>query len=59
MGSCKECSKDCKYLSRVRSGTLTCNYILVNYEPRGCEAGKNCTKYEKGKRIRLKDDRLW
>lgn len=56
--TCESCKSGCKYISSVR-GTKTCNYILIENEPRGCDPGANCTKYTKGKRIRLNDGMFW
>lgn len=42
----RDCPDDCKYLST--NGVRSCNYILMEYEKRGCKGGKHCKKYRKG-----------
>lgn len=42
----KKCPKDCRYRANA-GGMESCDYILVNYEPRGCEGGKHCKRYKK------------
>ena len=39
--------RSCKYHGVV-SGDLSCDYILVMHERRGCPAGPGCTRYERG-----------
>lgn len=47
----KRC-KTCKYRGSIQSGqTLTCSYILITGKRRGCPAGKDCDKYEKGRKL--------
>lgn len=46
--------KRCKYHTYISSGdhssrSLACYYIGVAGVPRGCPAGDECTKFEKGK----------
>ncbi len=43
----KDCPDDCIY--KVHSGAIdSCDYVLANYEKRGCPGGKDCLKYQKG-----------
>lgn len=45
----KNCPKDCYY--RSKSGaTPICEYILLEFQPRGCTGGKNCKRYTNKKR---------
>ena len=44
-----ECREGCVYASSV-GGLPCCNYLMVERHPRGCPPGKDCTKYEKGKK---------
>lgn len=39
------CPQDCIYICRRYTSFVNCNYIFDVGEPRGCEAGPNCTKY--------------
>ena len=48
--------KTCKYRQPPNSGTGNCNYICITYKRRGCPAGDECTKYEKGPRIEKRED---
>lgn len=45
--SCKYRGSDCGYGN--------CDYILITGHMRGCDP-ENCDKYEKGKRLRWKED---
>lgn len=43
----------CRYntvLSGTLSRVLACGYLLKTGNVRGCKAGNECTKYEKGKK---------
>ena len=46
--------RSCKYHG-VASGELTCDYILVMEESRGCPCGPGCIRYEKGERKKTLD----
>lgn len=41
--------RSCKYHG-VASGDLTCDYIIIMEERRGCPCGPGCTRYEEGER---------
>ena len=41
--------RSCKYHG-VASGDITCDYILIMKERRGCPCGPGCTRYEEGER---------
>lgn len=41
--------RSCKYHG-VASGELTCDYIIIMEERRGCPCGPGCIRYEKGVR---------
>lgn len=44
------CPRDCKYLAKQSvASECSCDYILIENEPRGCKPGNGCTKYVKGK----------
>ena len=44
--------RSCKYHG-VIAGGLTCDYILVMHESRGCPAGPGCIRYERGIRAKV------
>lgn len=46
--------RSCKYHG-VASGDITCDYILDMKKRRGCPAGPDCTKYERGVREKTLD----
>lgn len=52
----KEC-QTCKYRASPFA-VNNCNYIIVMRERRGCPP-ENCTRYEKGKRIKPKSKEEW
>ena len=45
----RECRQDCYYLAK-HTCTKTCDFLLVEGVPRGCDPGKNCTRYKPGRR---------
>lgn len=49
----KKCNRPCKYRSStpVLNG---CDYMYLTGKRRGCEAGKKCTRFEKGSRPRVR-----
>ena len=50
----KSC-KGCKYLYIGSASNLRCcDYLTITGQPRGCPAGKGCTKKEIGKREKEK-----
>lgn len=53
----KKCDRPCKYRSStpVLNG---CDYMYLTGKRRGCEAGKKCTRFEKGERGRNRVDLL-
>lgn len=41
--------EDCIYLSKW-NGMMTCDYILIRHQPRGCDIGrKGCKRYAAGR----------
>lgn len=51
----KQCDRPCKYRSNS-PGTNGCDYMYLTGKRRGCEAGKKCTRFEKGNRPRVRVD---
>lgn len=54
---CTPRCKACKHHTTVTGiihgeGNLACAYIIDTNESRGCPAGDECTKFEKGKTVR-------
>lgn len=45
--------KKCIYHNN-EGGRITCDFILKRLEPRGCEAGLKCTRFESGARKKSK-----
>lgn len=45
MALCDNRCKSCLWANRFYA-TNSCGYVLYTGQPRGCEAGKNCTKYK-------------
>ena len=56
MSNNKEKCKTCRY--RADRGEFGCNYILIEGHSRGCSVA-NCTRYEKGKRLQVRDKIPW
>lgn len=46
----KKCTRPCKYRSCNRN-LNGCDFLWLTGEMRGCPAGNECTRFEKGKRI--------
>lgn len=47
---CRRC-RTCRYRNRADgSGLITCDYILMTGEPRGCEVSETCERYERSGR---------
>lgn len=42
--------KDCVYRSENCGWFVTCDYLLITHEVRGCPIGDECTKYTPGER---------
>lgn len=47
----KHC-RSCKYHGWLGNHALTCDYILIKKQRRGCPTGPGCIRYEKGERKR-------
>ena len=45
----KHC-RSCKYHGWLGNHAITCDYILIRKERRGCPVGPSCTRYERGVR---------
>lgn len=56
MTVCTDYCKPCYYASCNRTGydhgTMTCDYLIVTGEKRGCPAGDGCKRFREGKRSR-------
>lgn len=50
----RERCKTCKFRASMFAEN-GCNYIIIKRKMRGCSA-ENCTKYEKGRRIKPKEE---
>lgn len=53
------CSKRCRkckyaYGMGMSEGYIICDYLLTTKERRGCPAGDECTRFEKGKKARVR-----
>lgn len=53
----KYCRRPCKYSSGTPH-VNGCDYLYLTGKLRGCPAGKECTKFEKGGRTRVRVDIL-
>ena len=49
---CKTCIYH-SYIAGSYNSTLICQYILITGHMRGCPAGDECIRYEKGKRLKV------
>lgn len=45
--------RSCKYHGWISGNNLTCDYILIEKQSRGCPAGPGCDKYKKGPKKKL------
>ncbi len=60
MSVCDKTCRSCIYSSTVsETGPVTCDYILVTGNRRGCPAGKGCERYIKGERAPSVDQQLY
>lgn len=46
----------CKYAG-ITDSYLTCDYLLITDETRGCAVDQHCFRYEKGKKLSTKAQR--
>ncbi len=60
MSVCDKTCRSCIYSSTVsETEPVTCDYILVTGNRRGCPAGKGCERYIKGARAASIDQQLY
>jgi len=52
-GTAAGCRKGCVYSGEI-GGMPCCNYCFIADKLRPCPAGKDCTVYKRGKRLRTK-----
>lgn len=66
IATCTKRCRSCKYHLHISGGgqagagyNVGCGYILDKLERRGCPAGDECTKYEKGSPKRFQPERAF
>ena len=51
----RECN-GCKYRGKTGSGDVTCDFMFLTGKPRGCAAGKGCTRKIVGQKLKRRND---
>lgn len=50
MGLTDKRCRSCRYHGVLSNYTISCDYFLITGVRRGCPAGRDCTRFEKGVR---------
>lgn len=59
MSVCDKTCRGCIYCAVLSGGDLTCDYLLVTHNIRGCPAGKGCERRISGKKALTIDQQIY